>query len=293
MTGTGNGTLNWTGTSAGTVSGALPLTINSISAGSYSISFQSSAGCSSNTLLQNLNDPTPPTTPTITASGPLEICEGETVTLTSSSTTGNTWSTGETTASIAISLPGSYSVTYTNPSGCSATSTSVAVVTNPLPVVTFGSLENICINDPILTLTQGSPAGGVYSGNGIIGNQFDPNVAGLGSSLLTYEYTDGNGCSNSALSFIWVDGCLGISEQSTSKLTIFPNPSSGWVMLESTNGIILTLIVYDEAGRKVAEHKDVNSSSSSVDLSKMANGMYTFEIVTDADIRRVPIVIQH
>jgi PKD repeat protein len=52
-------------------------------------------------------------TPTISANGPTTFCAGESVQLTSSSTSGNVWSTGVTTQSITVSTSGSYTVTVT------------------------------------------------------------------------------------------------------------------------------------------------------------------------------------
>ncbi|MGJ8661474.1 MAG: PKD domain-containing protein, partial [Bacteroidota bacterium] len=122
VNGSGTGTLSWSGTSSGTVSGTLPLSVPGLSAGSYSLNLLSSAGCNSNTLSQLLNDPTPPSTPTINANGSLTFCEGDSVILSTSNSSGNLWSTGATSSSISVSDPGNYSVTYTDPNGCSASS---------------------------------------------------------------------------------------------------------------------------------------------------------------------------
>jgi hypothetical protein len=46
------------------------------------------------------------------------LCSGGSATLTSSSTTGNTWSTGETTQSITVSAAGTYNLFYTDQNGC-------------------------------------------------------------------------------------------------------------------------------------------------------------------------------
>jgi hypothetical protein len=48
--------------------------------------------------------------PTITVSGPTTICQGESVVLLSSNSTGNVWSTGATSQSITVTAGGSYSV---------------------------------------------------------------------------------------------------------------------------------------------------------------------------------------
>ncbi|MBW6502201.1 MAG: DUF2341 domain-containing protein, partial [Bacteroidales bacterium] len=47
-------------------------------------------------------------------------------------------------------------------------------------------------------LDQGFPPGGLYSGPGVSSTDFDPSVAGVGTHLITYIYTDADGCSYSA-----------------------------------------------------------------------------------------------
>ncbi|MFA7274546.1 MAG: PKD domain-containing protein [Crocinitomicaceae bacterium] len=293
INGAGSGNLFWSGTSSGSMNGTLPLSANGIGAGSYSFTFTSAVGCNSNTVSQVLNDPTPPATPLITASGPITFCDGNSVTLTSSSAAGNTWSTGENSSSITVNSSGNYSVTYTDGNGCSSTSNATNVLVNSLPIVLFDALENVCIYNPVIPLVQGSPAGGIYSGNGVTGSQFDPNLAGLGLSTLTYFYTDGNGCGNSAVSTIFVDGCAGIDEPTSSKLEIFPNPSTGILTINAGNTVIVQLIVFDYAGRKVAEQNGNSSAQLLIDLSDLANGMYTFEVISSNSAQRLPILIQH
>ncbi len=366
VTGSGTGTLSWIGTSSGSIGSTLPSSISSLGAGSYSITFTSAAGCSSNTLSQGLNDPTPPTTPTISANGATTFCEGGSVTLTSSSATGNTWSTNETTQSITVTSSGNYAVTFTNAGGCSSTSVATivtmnsnpaaptisegglttfceggslvltsssatgntwttnqttpsitvttsgnygvtytdgngcsavsaltSVTVNPTPTVTFDTLASICIYNSAITLTQGTPVGGDYSGNGVSGGQFDPAAAGLGISTITYDYTDGNGCANAATADILVDGCLGITETTNTAIQVFPNPSTGLLTINTSITPIVRLIVFDYAGRKVAEQSGNSTTTLSVDLTKMADGMYTFEVITSNVIQRLPVMIQH
>jgi hypothetical protein len=80
-------------------------------------------------------------------------------------------------------------------SGCtSSTRTVVTLTENPLPSVTLGALPPACADAAAFNLTQGSPAGGTYSGPGIINGTtglFDPSVAGVGTHTITYTYTDG------------------------------------------------------------------------------------------------------
>lgn len=100
---------------------------------------------------------------------------------------------------------GVHTITYsqTGANGCSASITQTVTVT-AAPVVTIGALTALCANDAAITLSGGLPVGGSYSGTGVSGNQFDPAVAGAGTHAITYSYTDGVGCSNSASAAIVV-----------------------------------------------------------------------------------------
>jgi hypothetical protein len=62
-----------------------------------------------------------------------------------------------------------------------------------------------CASELSVPLTGGSPAGGTYSGNGVVGNTFYPFITGVGSSMITYTYTDANGCSGFATATMTVN----------------------------------------------------------------------------------------
>jgi len=69
-------------------------------------------GCTSNPVQTSLI-PENPVNAIISPAGPLTICQGESLVLTSNSATNNLWSTGETSQSITINTPGTYSLTVT------------------------------------------------------------------------------------------------------------------------------------------------------------------------------------
>jgi len=70
----------------------------------------------------------------------------------------------------------------------SPTNCNLAISLNGLPIVTSS-------NTPI-TLS-GCPAGGTFSGPGVLFSGFNPSIAGPGTHTVTYTYDDGNGCSES------------------------------------------------------------------------------------------------
>jgi gliding motility-associated-like protein len=144
------------------------------------------------------------TTPTITAGGPLTFCQGGSVTLTSSASTGNTWSNGATTQSITVSTSGSYTVT----NSCGLTSTPVTVTVTPLPPVTVNS-PAICPGQTA-TLTGNGAATYAWS-TGAVTNPVS--VSPVTTTTYTVTGTSG-GCSATAISTVTVNPGPAISVNS-------------------------------------------------------------------------------
>ena len=99
---------------------------------------------------------------------------------------------------------------YTDGNGC-VNSASDDVEVFALPVVSFTALADLCIDAGVqMNLAGGMPAQGTamgdlgaYAGPGVTDNgdgtyDFAPMTAGVGVHTITYTYTDGNGCVNSA-----------------------------------------------------------------------------------------------
>lgn len=80
---------------------------------------------------------------------------------------------------------GNNSVTYTNGGSASG---NIRVIRAP----SFTAPADICVNAAPVTLVGGSPSGGTYSGPGVVGNTFNPGLAGIGMHTLTYTTTCGS-----------------------------------------------------------------------------------------------------
>ncbi|TNE53929.1 MAG: T9SS type A sorting domain-containing protein, partial [Bacteroidetes bacterium] len=200
ISGTGTGTLSWTGTTSGSSSVSLPHILTGLTAGSYDLSFDD--GCASNIISASLSDPGAPATPVITTSGATVFCSGESVTLTSSASSNNTWSTGETGNSIVVSTSGSYSVSVTE-FGCTATSVPVNVTVNPNPTIAIGNKVNTsaCGASDASIEIIGSGVGNLsWTGNG--GGSSTaitlPHIVGS-LSAGTYNFTFDNGCTSNTV----------------------------------------------------------------------------------------------
>ncbi|HUM45906.1 MAG TPA: PKD domain-containing protein [Chitinophagales bacterium] len=88
-----------------------------------------------------------------------------------------------------------YTVTVEDASGCSA-SDSVTVHVAPVPVVTITGLSDAYCSNAVPVVLTAVPSGGVFSGDGVSDDLFDPSslVAG-GPYSIIYSYTDPGGCS--------------------------------------------------------------------------------------------------
>ncbi|MNV18208.1 hypothetical protein D3C71_1090240 [compost metagenome] len=119
--------------------------------------------------------------------------------MTSSSASGNTWSTGETTQSITVSNAGTYSVTLSSGGTCSATSAPLAVTVNSAPaapVITPNGPTTFCSGGSV-TLASSQAAGNSWS-TGVTSQSI------LVTTTNTYLLTviDGNGCVSPATSIL-------------------------------------------------------------------------------------------
>ncbi len=273
--------------------GATTNTINVSAAGTYHVTVTNNNGCTGFTSQTITVNPLP--NPTITANGPLTFCSGGNIILDAGNWSTYLWNTTATTETITASSSGTYSVTITNNNGCSA-STAQTVTVNPLPTVTDTStLSNVCIQWAIFNLNGGIPAGGTYSGIGVVLNQFNPNLAGLGTRTITYIYTDGNGCTNSATHNLIVNPCTDVPTITDADfVTLFPNPNDGnFTVKYSVSTAVTAIRVVDITGRIVLIHTLSGiEGSQEINASDLAKGVYYYEVMTtDAILAKGKMVI--
>ena len=207
------GSVNLTASSGSSYTWSNGATTQSISvnaSGSYSVTVADANGCSANASQSVTVNDLP--TVSISADGATTFCAVGSVNLTASSGSSYTWSNGATTQSISVNASGSYSVTVADANGCSSDA-SQSVTVNELPVVSAGTYSALTTTDNALILA-GNPSGGTFEGTGVSGNSFNPAVAGAGTFTLIYNYTDGNGCSNSAQGSITVTQSCNLSASS-------------------------------------------------------------------------------
>jgi len=125
-------------------------------AGSYTVRATTS-GCSGTSTPTVVSITTTASTPTVTASGSLNICPGRPITLTSSAANGYLWSNGATTRSIVVSTAGTFWVKGYGGPNCFAQSTSkvTSLLAAPAtPTITASGSTTLSTSNPSISLTS-------------------------------------------------------------------------------------------------------------------------------------------
>jgi hypothetical protein len=194
------------------IGGATNTTYAATASGSYTVKTTDGNNCTSAASAATVVTVNPiPATPTITPGGPTSFCTGGSVTLTSSSASGNQWSVngnpigGATNQTYVASVAGDYTVVVTT-SGCSSAASAVTTVTiNPNPNATItapasafsgstGNIASVANAGVGATYTWGIINGTITAGTGTSSITFT--AGAVGTLTLNVTVTTGAGCSD-------------------------------------------------------------------------------------------------
>jgi hypothetical protein len=265
--------------------GATTQSITVNNPGTYSVTVTGSNG-KTNSSTVNINHLALPILSIVSSAN--EVCQGDSVSLQAQGAQSYIWSNGILNNQAFVpSQTNTYSVTGTATNGCE-NSDSVVVIVNPLPILSINGLNtNYSVTDADVTLV-GNPAGGVFSGTGIIGNTFSPSTAGIGGPFsITYSYTDPvTGCQNVISSSVTVEanvtGLINIGSSASYKF--FPNPFQNNLSIQfnsaSTENVFLN--VSDIQGKTVYVNEFTVYQGENrielLELNQLSSGIYNFSI---------------
>lgn len=159
------------------------------------------------------------------------------------------------------------------------------MITRYLPDVALIPFDTACIGWNVFELSGGTPAGGIYSGTGVVDGWFDPAVAGVGTHIITYTYQDIALCENYAEQDLVVDVCTGINIPDGMSIGIVPNPNNGLfkVFIKAQITEKVNIKVVNNQGITVFEDLNIELTdkySTEVNLEQYAKGLYYLYIHT-------------
>lgn len=162
--------------------------------GQFIVTITDQNGCKSSSQIINVvANPLPVLN--IISSGDLNLCQGESETLTSS-TAGNLykWSNGQSTPSITVTENGTYQLSVTDANGCQGVASPVTITVHALPVVSINSSGPVTFCQGSNVILTASNASTYLWSNGITTQSTTISSNGSYSVIVT----DANGCKNSS-----------------------------------------------------------------------------------------------
>lgn len=225
-----------------TPNGETTQTITVSAAGTYEVIVTNSFGCQA----AGSSIVTVGGTGIIGSLGNTAFCSGGSTTL-NAGNAGSTyiWSTGATTQTINVNTSGTYTVTITDPTGCSSAFQAIVNV-NPVPVAAF-SVNPLCLGGvtnftDLSTITSGNIISWSWNfGDGSVSASQNPSYqyTTAGTYSVTLQVTSGNGCTATATSSVVISpqpavnfsnttACFGTGTSFTDLSTIASGTISTW-----------------------------------------------------------------
>lgn len=183
---------------------------------------------------------------------------------------------------------GMYTVTITNPSGCTSGASTVLIV-HGTPDATVTNNGPLCISAELQLVASG---GLNYSWTGPNGfTSFSSNPAILHSTPLdegiyTVTITGTGGCTTVAITEVVIDDCYDhVDEHPVNTVTLFPNPAINEVIVEFQYGINSSLLQYqlvDMQGKYIQPKIIFNSPLRIImDVSDLPLGLYHLKVYSN------------
>lgn len=276
------------------LSGVTSQTLVATATGTYTVIAVSAEGCASATSSSiEVTVTAAPDAPQITLTESPVFCEGSSTTMVASAGTGLTyvWSlngtpiVGATASQYTATTAGTYSLTVSNSSGCSADAlTEVEVVVNSLPDAPVVSLDF-----DVLSATGPGAFQWFLNGTAVSGAT-NNELTATSNGVYTVSTTNSNGCT--ATSEPFSVSTVGMTEAAGSVFAVFPNPNNGQftIQLVQTPNTVVHFTLHDATGR-LLQQQDLTNVSTTVTIADARTGMYFLQVVQNGVTRTERVVI--
>ena len=214
------------------------------------------------------------TLPIVDAGSNQMVCIGTAVTFTATGAPTLIWNNGiNNGVTFNATTAGSYIVTGTDANGCVDLDT-VVLTLNANPSINLGADMTLCSNHFPVNLN--GPGG--YTSYNWNNGATTQNTTGVQAGSYILTVTNSNGCQDKDTVVIISDPCLGLEENTVFEYSMYPNPASASVFVE-TNVERSEAIVYGSNGQVLFTQQNT-SSSFIVNVRELAEGIYWLKVVS-------------
>jgi hypothetical protein len=193
-----------------------------------------------------------------------------------------------------------FTVKATNSAGSDSKALTIIVKNAGFPVITTTSLPNgnICVAySATLTVTSETavtwslesgnlPTGLTLSVAGVISGT--PTVAG--TFTFTVKATNSIGSDTKALSIL-IDN-VGVVENALANIRIYPNPTTGELIIDNGELTINNVEIFDIYGKKIVSHTANHLPQTVLNISHLPSGIYFLQITTEKGLVNKKVVKQ-
>jgi hypothetical protein len=176
--------------------------------------------------------------------------------------------------------------------GCEGSSAMETIEVMFFPTVLFVADDSVCIVEPPFQLV-GEPAGGTFSGDGVLGDMFFPALPGTGGQNITYTYIDNQGCENVATQVIQVDPCdhIGVDDIEGQIFSVYPNPAENFFNVQSSENSPYTATLMNVSGQTIKTYNGYKQLQIPTD--DLAAGCYHLRINGEESSSMIQLMVQH
>ena len=269
LTATGASSYVWSNGSTGNSITFVPTSTTTISVQGFT------NGCSSDTINTTISINS---TPMVSISGDLEICEGDSTTLFASGAQTYIWSNGATGNSITIAPNTTTPISVQGfIAGCGSNMVSETIVVNPLPTISISGNQTICEGEVVTLTASGADTYLWFNGDTNASITLSPD-----STMLVLVQGFSNGCSSNIISELIVVNpvpVISVSGNTTvcpgDSVTLTATGASSYVWSDGSTGNSITL---------------VPTSATTVAVQGFTNGCSSDTVNTTISINSTPMV---
>ncbi len=171
----------------------------------------------------------------------------------------------------------------------------IELIVNELPLVDFIELDDdtLCKGSGILFLS-GIPESGTFYGPGVIGNQFNTDLAPLGLNTLYFTFEDDFECQSTDSIQLFIIDCLSLNDNFDLEISIHPNPLIEYTTITFGNTLNIDnkLIIYNVIGQEVYQIENIIGTEFILKKEELGSGVYLLTFTNNIEVYTAKLIVQ-